>query len=172
MAITPTKKIADLNLRTSDFTHVYFYKSSSLTSSVTNYDTPDFEFPVVEDSINYALGEVDYEYVKLVNGAIWASKASKGDPDISFQVASNNLDVAKLFGTQITTGVNRTIGGKSTVAIDVSSVVTVEGTLAFVDDSGNAEILPNCSLTAARGKDSVAYWNVKVVPGNTIILTQ
>ena len=43
--------------------------------------------------------------------------------------------------------------------------------VTFTDDAGNAEILPGCELTASRGKDSVAYWNVKVVPGNTVIMT-
>lgn len=174
------KTINDLQQRTSDFTHVYF-KSGSWSAGDSAYDfsNPDFEFPVVEDSITYSMGEVDYEYVKLVSGAIWATKRSKGDPDISFQVATNNKEVAELFGmvTEVknsTANVLKTPGSSTAVAaimVDTSSIKSAKGTVIFTDDTGNAEILPNCELTAARGKDSVAYWNVKVIPGNTVIMT-
>ena len=157
--------------RTADFSHVYFK-----TGSVTGYDysDPDFEFPVVEGSINYSLGEVDYEYVKLVTGAVWATKRTKGDPDISFQVATNNPQVAALFGVTTAAADIKTptdASSRSGTSIDLSTIKVATGTVIVTDDAGNAEILPDCELTASRGKDSVAYWNVKVVPGNTVIMT-
>lgn len=165
------KTISELQQRTSDFTHVFYMKGDGTEG---DYSSPDFEFPVVEGSINYSLGEVDYEYVKLVSGAVWATKRTKGDPDISFQVATNNAEVAALFGettpvSSVKTPVNT--GGVSGVSVDLSKIKVANGTLIFTDDAGNAEIIKDCELTASRGKDSVAYWNVKVVPGNTIIMT-
>lgn len=166
-----TNDISKLKQRTSDFTHVYFMKSDATSN---DYSSPDFEFPVVEGSINYNLGEVSYEYVKLVTGAIWATKRTKGDPEISFQVATNNATVAELFGatTEVDSIKTPTIDtAKQGVEVDFSKVKVAVGTIIFTDDAGNAEILPGCELTASRGKDSVAYWNVKVVPGNTVIMT-
>lgn len=166
-----TNDISKLKQRTSDFTHVYFMKADSGTA---DYSSPDFEFPVVEGSINYSLGEVSYEYVKLVSGVIWATKRTKGDPEISFQIATNNSSVAELFGTvtpveSIKTPTIET--AKQGVSVDFSKVKVATGTVIFTDDAGNAEILPGCELTASRGKDSVAYWNVKVVPGDKVLMT-
>lgn len=163
--------ISELQQKTSDFSHVYFMAEEPQNG---DYSTPDFEFPVIAGSINYSMGEVDYEYIKSVTGAIWAVKRSKGGPDISFQVATNNHAVAALFG-EVTTvesiRVPEAKAGRAGVKVDMSSIKVSRGTLIFTDKEGNAEILPNCELTAMRGKDDVAYWNVKVVPGNVVIIT-
>ncbi|MBQ0113673.1 MAG: hypothetical protein KBT03_11125 [Bacteroidales bacterium] len=163
----PTNKLTSIKSVTSDFTHVYFKSESG---DNVDYSAPDIEFPVVEGSINYSLGEVDYEYVKLVTGATWATKRTKGDPDISFQIAANDQIISELFGEVSKYGNTGKLGGQDAMVVDVSSVHVLTGAVIFADDTGHFEILPKCELTASRGKDSVAYWNVKVVPGNTVIL--
>lgn len=170
------KQISHLNQVTSDFSHVYFIDCTSLVNNEINssnivekVQSPDFEFPVVADSITYNLGDTSSEYVKLASGENWACKRTKDDPDISFNVASNNSKVAELFATAKTNsiGVTPPVAGATTkrvIGYDAATVKVVYGALVFADDAGNIEILPKCELSASRGKDSVAYWAVKVNP--------
>lgn len=160
-----TNGISTLKTVTSDFTHVYF-KSGSVTSE-GDYSSPDFEFPVVEGSINYNMGEVDYSYVKLCTGAVWTSKKTKGDPDISFNIACNESVIAALFGNTTTVTSVKTpenSSGISGVKVDLTKIKVAKGAVIFTDDAGHAEIITACELTAARSKDEVAYWAVKVTP--------
>ncbi|MCQ2245119.1 MAG: hypothetical protein MJZ32_12790 [Bacteroidaceae bacterium] len=160
-----TNGLNSLSTVTSDFTHVYF--KSGIAAADGDYSSPDFEFPVVEGSINYNTGEIDYSYVKLCTGAVWSSKKTKGDPDISFNIACNEKVVAQLFGSisdieTVKTPINET--GSAGVKISMSSIKVAKGTVIFTDDAGHAEIITACELTAARSKDEVAYWAVKVTP--------
>ena len=133
----------------------------------------ELEFPVISDGVTMNTGDVDKTEIKLTTGAIWVSRADKGDSDISFQVASIAGDINDLFltkkasasvsGIQIQ-GLEGTFGGDS-YSTDVNKVT---GSLVMTDDNRQTVlILTNvemyASLVVSDG-DNPAYFNANVTP--------
>lgn len=133
----------------------------------------ELEFPVLSDGVTLNTGNPDVTEIKLTTGAIWVSRADKGDSDISFQVASiageiNDLfltkkDAASVSGISIQ-GLDGTFAGDS-YSLDVNKVT---GSLVMTDDNRQTVlILTNVEmyggLTAGDG-DNPAYFDVTVTP--------
>lgn len=173
------KSMSSLNTVTSDFTHVYYISkpihSNSTTASLTtdasatlgDCNSPDFEFPVVADSVEYNVGE-GHEEIKLITGDVWAMKRSV-DSSVQFNVPANNIELVKLFSgdssaAEIESVQTPTISDSISVAgFNTADMKSITGALILTDDAGHAEILPNVKLTVSRGKDSLVYWTVKAV---------
>lgn len=176
--MTIGKGLSDLETLFNDIKEVYYksgeIKSTDLSSTAL---AVNMELPVLDGGVNFNTGEADVTEIKLTTKRIWTSKVSKGDSDISLQVASvagdvNNLfmDIAKDDGTAVTvTSATGLIDGSTYKGNGYSlSPKKVTGALVFPsEDKATIIILPMvemyASLVAADG-DNPAYFNVKVTP--------
>lgn len=139
-----------------------------------------YELPILEDSLNFDMGQPEKTETKLTSGIVWVSRANKGDSDISFQVASlagvindtfmNKRSNVTLSGVQFTNGGAFGIPEGNTYAgVGYSDdVKKVTGSLIFLDDNAQTVIvLPNieayAGLVVGEG-DNPAYFNVSVTP--------
>ncbi|MDY5354549.1 MAG: hypothetical protein SPG69_11130 [Bacteroides pyogenes] len=170
--MTITKKITDLKTLFNDVKEVYFKNSEIKTSDLGELAlTVDMELPVLGDGVNFDTGSADVTPVKLTTGAIWTSKVSKGDPDISFQVASvdgavNDLLMSKVKAIASAKGI---INGNTYKGSAYSlAPKKVSGSLLMKSEDRQAIIiLPKVemysSFVAADG-DNPAYFNLSVTP--------
>lgn len=133
----------------------------------------ELEFPVLSDGVTMNTGEPDVSEIKLTTGAIWVSRAEKGDSDISFQVASiagkiNDLFLSKKEAASVSgisvVGLDGTFSGDS-YSLDVNKVT---GALIMTDDNRQTVIiLTNVEMyggLVAGDSDNPAYFNVTVTP--------
>lgn len=157
----PSTQIGSLKQVFSKVAHVY-YSSNVLNDEPGTAITVDMELPVLEDSVSFDTGSVDKTEVKLTTGTIWTSKSTKGDSDITFQVASLNSAINELF---LGKDGDDTSGKTHGYSLDVKKAT---GALYFVDETGKGlVVLPNVemygSLVLGEG-DNPAYFNVTVTP--------
>lgn len=174
MAITVTNKLDSLKTLFNSVKEIY-YKSKALASADLGGAslTMDMELPVLEDGVSVNTGDADVTNIKITTGATWTTKAVKGDPDISFQVASvdgvindlllNKVDAAAVASaTALLDGVTYEGSGYSLAPKKVTGSLVM-----FSEDRQTIIILPNVeiysSLVAADG-DNPAYFNVSVTP--------
>ncbi|MGR4860051.1 hypothetical protein ABLT32_13570 [Bacteroides pyogenes] len=170
--MTITKKTTDLNTLFNDVKEVYFKNSEIKTSDLGEESlTGLMELPVLKDGVNFDTGSADITPVKLTTGATWTSKVSKGDPDISFQVASIDAEVNDLLmskGNPIAAA-KGLIDGKTYKGAAYSlAPKKVVGSLVVKSEDGQSFIiLPKVemysSFVAADG-DNPAYFNLSVTP--------
>lgn len=169
---TVTTGLTSLKTLFNSVDEIYYKSSELLASDLTGESlTFDMELPVLEDGVTFDTGENDTTQIKLTTGTIWTTKITRGDADISFQVASVAGEVDDLFMTSVTTV------SASAVVVDGS---TYEGSgyslapkkvtgslLMYSEDKqtvialSNVEI--NAHLVAADG-DNPAYFEITVVP--------
>lgn len=172
--ITITNKLNDLKTLFNSVKEIY-YSSTELTSTLLNGEslTIDMELPVLEDGVNVDTGTADVTNIKITTGAIWTSKALKGDPDISFQVASLDGAVNDLMLNKVTeaavTSASALLNGTTYKGSGYSlSPKKITGALImFSEDRQTIIVLPSVemysNLVAADG-DNPAYFNVTVTP--------
>ena len=86
--LTVTTKLTDLKTLFNDVKEIYFKSSEIKAADLGKAFTVDIEFPVLEEGVNFNTGDAEVTKIKLTTGSTWVSKATKGDGDISFQVAS------------------------------------------------------------------------------------
>lgn len=154
-----------------DVEEVFFYPkqitSAMLAAGIDNL----IELPVTEEGVNFDTGEADVSRTKLTTGMIWASKASKGDSDISFQIPSIDGTINNLFMK-----VNETSVVPSVTLLDNEfegegyslAPKKVEGALIMPSaDRQTTIILPAVEMFASLNLgdgDNPAYFNVSVTP--------
>lgn len=173
-ANTITVKTNEGSLKTlfSKIQHIGYYAAGEITKTLLSSGFDVVNLPVIEDSVSLNTGEPDTTEVNILDGTVWTSKATKGDSDISFQVASISEEVNSIFMTADSSSVgitgikygNSTYTGKG-YTLDVKKAT---GGLVLSDDTGDTIIvLPSVemygSLVVADG-DNPAYFNVKVTP--------
>lgn len=169
MAKTDASKIKTLF---GDIKNVWYKAGEFKTTDATKLADLDgyLEFPVLEDGVSFNTGDADVTEVKLTTGAIWTSKADKGDSDISFQVASIDDKINSIFLKKIDASLaNITVGGVELEGRAYSlAPKKATGHLVMFDESGEGVIiLPSVemfgALVAGDG-DNPAYFNVSVTP--------
>lgn len=172
-AITVTTGLSDLQTLFNEAKEVYYCSTALSKTTLASLSTINMELPVLSGGINFDTGSADTTIVKLTTGANWAAKVSKGDPDITLQIASiagtvNDMFMDKKSGAQAVSMTN-TLSGKTFAGAGYSlSPKKVAGALLFLSQSRDTLIvLPNvemyASLVAADG-DNPAYFNVAVTP--------
>lgn len=184
ITLTSTKKSASLQTIFSKCNHIYFEAiagGNGLTkSAITTGVDFDIELPTLEDSVSVNFGEAETTEINLIDGTIWTSKATKGDSDITFQVASLADEINELFMAKGTTYGSTAIDGSDFngvgYKVDVKKAI---GAILMTDDTDSVCILlPNVEMTGtlnAGDGDNPAYYNVTVVPkpnadGDTIVI--
>lgn len=171
--LTVTTKLTDLKTLFNDVKEIYFKSSEIKVADLGKAFTADMELPVLEEGVSFNTGDADVTEIKLTTGSTWVSKATKGDSDISFQVASiagpvNSLLMNKV-GTDITSTAGILVDGVTYegAAYSLAPKKVVGSLLMFSEDRQTIIALPNVemysSLVAADG-DNPAYFNVTVTP--------
>ncbi len=171
--LTVTTKLTDLKTLFNDVKEVYFKNAEIKAADLGKSFTADMEFPVLEEGVSFNTGDADVTEIKLTTGSTWVSKATKGDSDISFQVASiagpvNSLLMNKV-GTDITSTEGILVDGVTYAgaAYSLAPKKVAGSLLMFSEDRQTIIALPNVemysSLVAADG-DNPAYFNVAVSP--------
>lgn len=171
--LTVTTKLTDLKTLFNDVKEIYFKSSEIKATDLGKAFTADMELPVLEEGVSFNTGDADVTEIKLTTGSTWVSKATKGDSDISFQVASiagpvNSLLMNKV-GTDITSTAGILVDGVTYegAAYSLAPKKVVGSLLMFSEDRQTIIALPNVemysSLVAADG-DNPAYFNVTVTP--------
>lgn len=171
--LTVTTKLTDLKTLFNDVKEIYFKSSEIKAADLGEAFTVDIEFPVLEEGVNFNTGDAEVTKIKLTTGSTWVSKATKGDGDISFQVASiagsvNSLLMNKV-GGDITSTEGILVEGVtySGGAYSLAPQKVVGSLLMFSEDRQTIIALPNVemysSLVVADG-DNPAYFNVAVSP--------
>lgn len=171
--LTVTTKLTDLKTLFNDVKEVYFKNTEIKAADLGNSFTANMEFPVLEEGVSFNTGDADVTEIKLTTGSTWVSKATKGDSDISFQVASiagpvNSLLMNKV-GTDITSTKGILVDGVTYAgaAYSLAPKKVAGSLLMFSEDRQTIIALPNvemyASLVAADG-DNPAYFNVAVSP--------
>lgn len=171
--LTVTTKLTDLKTLFNDVKEIYFKSSEIKAADLGKAFTADMELPVLEEGVSFNTGDADVTEIKLTTGSTWVSKATKGDSDISFQVASiagpvNSLLMNKV-GTEITSTAGILVDGVTYegAAYSLAPKKVVGSLLMFSEDRQTIIALPNVemysSLVAADG-DNPAYFNVTVTP--------
>lgn len=173
--LTPTTPLGDLRTLFNEAKEIYYKKGEIKVSDLEAESlSVDMELPVLDEGLTFNTGEVEVTEVKLTTGTIWTSKATKGDSDVTLQVASiagavNDLfmnatadgDVTGMAGGILT---GKTFSGKSYSLAPKK----VAGALIFMsEDRQTVIVLPNvemyANLVVADG-DNPAYFNVAVTP--------
>lgn len=171
--LTVTTKLTDLKTLFNDVKEIYFKSSEIKAADLGKAFTADMELPVLEEGVSFNTGDADVTEIKLTTGSTWVSKATKGDSDISFQVASiagpvNSLLMNKV-GTDITSTAGILVDGVTYegAAYSLAPKKVVGSLLMFSENRQTIIALPNVemysSLVAADG-DNPAYFNVTVTP--------
>ena len=171
--LTVTTKLTDLKTLFNDVKEIYFKSSEIKVADLNKSCTADMELPVLEEGVSFNTGDADVTEIKLTTGSTWVSKATKGDSDISFQVASiagavNSLLMNKV-GTDITSTEGILVDGVTYTgaAYSLAPKKVAGSLLMFSEDRQTIIALPNvemyASLVAADG-DNPAYFNVAVSP--------
>ena len=171
--LTVTTKLTDLKTLFNDVKEIYFKSSEIKVADLNKSFTADMELPVLEEGVSFNTGDADVTEIKLTTGSTWVSKATKGDSDISFQVASiagsvNSLLMNKV-GSDITSTEGILVDGVTYAgaAYSLAPKKVAGSLLMFSEDRQTIIALPNvemyASLVAADG-DNPAYFNVTVSP--------
>lgn len=171
--LTVTTRLTDLKTLFNDVKEIYFKSSEIKVADLNKSFTADMELPVLEEGVSFNTGDADVTEIKLTTGSTWVSKATKGDSDISFQVASiagpvNSLLMNKV-GTDITSTEGILVDGVTYAgaAYSLAPKKVAGSLLMFSEDRQTIIALPNvemyASLVAADG-DNPAYFNVAVSP--------
>lgn len=171
--LTVTTKLTDLKTLFNDVKEIYFKNAEIKVADLGKSFTADMELPVLEEGVSFNTGDADVTEIKLTTGSTWVSKATKGDSDISFQVASiagpvNSLLMNKV-GTDITSTAGILVDGVTYAgaAYSLAPKKVAGSLLMFSEDRQTIIALPNvemyASLVAADG-DNPAYFNVAVSP--------
>lgn len=183
MAISVTAKETLMTVL-DDVRDVYFAPTVCDNAAAVAALTAAIELPVIEDSIEVNMGEVDAAYTKTTDGTIAAAKFTKGDPDCGFQLVSINEIIAAIFSDKAKvegTGGSQTDDTASLPALETGdSAVSVtgwgnglkvtSGTLIMMSaDHNHCVIFPNAQLTGSfvptgGGDANTGYWDCAFVP--------
>lgn len=127
----------------------------------------DFKLPVLDESVNFNMGEADVTRFKLIDQTNWTSYAKKGDPDISFQVPSFSAEIADLLGNKVGTAATNTTLSTSFQGYSATPKKVLCSLLYVSDDGLVCVYLPNVEIfsTPVMGDgDNPAYFNCVITP--------
>lgn len=170
--MTITNQLSKLHVLFNDVKNVYYVEKELKAADLGTSLTALMELPILEDGITLNTGEPDVTRIKIINGDNWDTRSKKGDPDITFQVASIAGVVNDLFMEK-----KVTVEGAANIIIDGATYSgtsyslapkKVKGALIMMsEDKSSVIVLPSvemyASLVAADG-DNPAYFNVTVTP--------
>lgn len=168
--ITATKNPSDLHDVLGRVEKVFFNTTpdNGDTALAGLTGTFDFKLPILDESLNFNMGDADVTRIKLIDQTNWTSYAKKGDPDISFQVPSFSKDIADVLGNKVGTESDKS----STLGMKLQGYTAtpkkVSGSLLFVsDDEKVCVYLPNVEIFATPvlgDGDNPSYFNCVITP--------
>lgn len=170
--MTVTTALSTLKTLFNDLKEVYYKKTEITSDDLEGASfSMDIELPVLDEGVTFDTGTADVTRVRLTTKEIWTSKATQGDPDITFQVASIDGSVNELFlekGGDVSAG-TFTIDGSTYSGAGYSlAPKKVTGSLMMKsEDRQTVIILPNVEIYAnlvASDGDNPAYFNIAVTP--------
>lgn len=171
--MTVTKKLNDLKVLFNKVSEVYYKATPIVASTLTSASgfTADCELPVLEDGVNFDTGTADIQEIKLTTGAVWTSKANKGDSDITFQVASvagyiNDLFMEKKGTINTVTAIDNGVT-YSGASYSLAPHKVTGALIMKAEDGQTVIILPSVEMYAnfiGADGDNPAYFNVSVTP--------
>lgn len=170
-AMTVTTKLNDLKVLFNRMKEIYYKSAPIAVADIATTIIVDMELPVLEDGVTIDTGQADVTNINITTGAIWTTRAVKGDPDISFQVASvagavNALLLNKVEDITASTSFDATETYKG-AAYSLAPKKTTGALIMMSEDRQTILILPSVemysSFVAADG-DNPAYFNVAVTP--------
>lgn len=170
-AMTVTTELNDLKVLFNRMKEIYYKSDPLAVSDLTNELSVDMELPVLEDGVTIDTGAPDVTNINITTGAIWTTRAVKGDPDISFQVASvagtvNNLLLNKIEDITASSNFDATESYKG-AAYSLAPKKVTGALIMMSEDKQTILVLPSVemysSFVAADG-DNPAYFNVAVTP--------
>lgn len=178
MAVTVTAK-ETLMAVLDDVRDVYFVSTVCDSASDVAAITTAIELPVIEDSIEVNMGEVDAAYTKTTDGTIAAAKFTKGDPDCGFQLVSIAETIASIFSDKIMSG--NSADSASLPAMETgdepititgwgNGLKVTAGTLIMMSaDHKHSVTFPNAQITGSfvptgGGEANTGYWDCAFVP--------
>lgn len=170
--MTITHTLSKLRTLFNDVKKVYYLSKELKAADLGTEMTAFMDLPILEDGITLNTGEPDVTRIKIINGDNWCTRAKKGDPDISFQVASIAGEVNDLFMEK-----KGAVAGAASIIIEGATYSgnsyslapkSVKGSLILMsEDQSSVIVFPNvemyASLVAADG-DNPAYFNVTATP--------
>jgi len=159
-------KLGQLHEIISKMKHVYWYNDASAAVTSGTLGAPDIELPVLEDGANVDTGAANLSFIKLTTGQNWAERATREDPEISFQVASvagavNDLLLSKVEGKTL----SGTLDGVPVSGNGYSNELKkVSGALLLTGEKGEGGVFfPNAAMYSGfvgGDGDNPAYFNV------------
>lgn len=169
MAVEITKKAVDLRTLFNDVEEVYFFNTPVESAEALATLKGGVELPVLEDGVTFNTGEVEVTQIRLTTGAIWTSKAKRGDADISFNVASVASEITNVFFVAKTGEPTMTLGTDNYAgkAYNLSPKKVTGALVLPSQDKSVVLVLPKAEMYAsfnAADGDNPAYFNVKVTP--------
>ena len=182
MAVTVTAK-ETLMAVLDDVRDVYFVSTVCDSASDVAAITTAIELPVIEDSIEVNMGEVDAAYTKTTDGTIAAAKFTKGDPDCGFQIVSIAETIASIFSDKVkvlssgsmvddSASLPAMETGDETITITGwgNGLKVTAGTLIMMSaDHKHSVTFPNAQITGSfvptgGGDANTGYWDCAFVP--------
>lgn len=173
--ITVSKAESTFKTLFSKIQRVQYYAAGEITKALLATGIETVALPVLEDSVSMNTGDADVSEINILDGTVWTSKSTKGDSDISMQVASVDDAINSIFMTKkIESGSAWSTGdviynSKTYEGVGYTlDVKKATGGLILSDDTGdNLIILPSVEMTGSlvvADGDNPAYFNVKITP--------
>ena len=151
----------------------YFFnrevKPEELTETADILDAADFEMPLGDEGVNFAVGDPDITRKKITEGRYWITYAKRGDDDISFQVPSFADKMNELWLNKTASGVKAKVGGDVYEGAGYSlKPKKVVGAWIFRNPEHTIAILlpltENYGTPKGAQGDNEGYYNVAVTP--------
>lgn len=170
-AMTVTTKLNDLKVLFNKVDEIYFKKTPLAVADIATAITVDMELPVLEEGVTFNTGDAEVTEIKLTTGSTWTSRATKGDADISFQVASvegvvNETFLDKVDDIEASTNFDAT-ASYAGAAYKLAPKKVTGALVMFSEDKQTIIVLPSVeiysSLVVSDG-DNPAYFTLNVKP--------
>jgi len=168
MGVTISTKKENLHKIFDKVNRVYYFPDATKPLAE---QTGGIEFPVLNGGVTFDTGAANKNDVELTDGVLWASKATKGDSNIAFQVSSVHDTINDLLMEKKTSeAVSVEFEGKTYTGNGYGlGVKKVTGALLMEsEDKTTLVYLPNVEMYASfngeGGDDSTGYYNVLVTP--------
>lgn len=127
----------------------------------------DIKLPILDESVNFNMGEADVTRIKLIDQTNWTSYAKKGDPDISFQIPSFSDAIASLLGNKKGASLENKELGSKFQGYSATPKKVICSLLFVSDDELVCVYLPNVEIFATPvlgDGDNPSYFNCVITP--------
>lgn len=168
--ITVTTDIPQLKTVFNKLKYAYYTKSAIETTDVQGGFNADLNLPVLQDGVTFDTGTVDVSEIKLTDEQIWTTRSTRGDADVSFQIASiagaiNETFMNKLTSSDVNVTSNSFTYKGNLYSLDPKKVTG--GLILLSEDYNTVVVITSieayANLVLSDG-DNPAYFNMAVKP--------